>query len=568
MKQFLSACLAVLLLAVLLVLPAAAEETADAPNLTPGFSVTAEAAYVANTDTGLVVYEKNSETPMAAASLTKLMTMILMLESYQDQLDTISITAPGYIYDYLYGKNASTADIWKDETHTLRSLLYAMLLPSANEAAYIVADYMSGSSIDNFVAMMNDEAARIGCTGTTFTDPCGLDPGNVTTARDAYLLVRVAMGYDAFAQAAGEESYQMPASTKHDSPYTILTSDKLVSPSSNYYRSYTKGGKTGSLDDWQNFAGWHTQDGETYVSVVLHSPKTDEDPRPALTETAELMDWAFATFTVTAALDTTQPITELPIVYSSQTDTVMIYPADDMQTLLPRQGGAEVTEKLSNTLKACGLNVHFAGEVPTQLELSAILDETRGQPIQIPVHTGILRSMQKARYSPEPKGHYGLVLADYAHFTSPIRRYPDLAIHRILTDMLVGKPEQELIKDYTGFATHASEQSSRQEVSAVRIERDVEDLYKAEYMHNHLGEVYTGTVAGVTPRGIFVALENTVEGFVPAAQLCKGEATVVEGVSILDPLTGKRWMLGDPVKVQVAGANVALGRIDFDYMPL
>ena len=360
MKQFLSACLAVLLLAVLLVLPAAAEETADAPNLTPGFSVTAEAAYVANTDTGLVVYEKNSETPMAAASLTKLMTMILMLESYQDQLDTISITAPGYIYDYLYGKNASTADIWKDETHTLRSLLYAMLLPSANEAAYIVADYMSGSSIDNFVAMMNDEAARIGCTGTTFTDPCGLDPGNVTTARDAYLLVRVAMGYDAFAQAAGEESYQMPASTKHDSPYTILTSDKLVSPSSNYYRSYTKGGKTGSLDDWQNFAGWHTQDGETYVSVVLHSPKTDEDPRPALTETAELMDWAFATFTVTAALDTTQPITELPIMYSSQTDTVMIYPADDMQTLLPRQGGAELTEK---DLQCSGapLRAHQAG---------------------------------------------------------------------------------------------------------------------------------------------------------------------------------------------------------------
>ena len=229
---------------------------------------------------------------------------------------------------------------------------------------------------------------------------------------------------------------------------------------------------------------------------------------------------------------------------------------------------AERMEKLSNTLKACGLNVHFAGEVPTQLELSAILDETRGQPIQIPVHTGILRSMQKARYSPEPKGHYGLVLADYAHFTSPIRRYPDLAIHRILSEMLQGVSNSQLQKDFNEFAQQASEKSSKQEVAAVRIERDVEDLYKAEYMHNHLGEVYTGTVAGVTPRGIFVALENTVEGFVPAAQLCKGEATVVEGVSILDPLTGKRWMLGDPVKVQVAGANVALGRIDFDYMPL
>ena len=348
MKKF-CAMLCAFVLVIVLGLPVAAEGiNGSAADIAP--DIMAPAAYVVNLDTNIVVYEKNSETPLQAASLTKMMTTLLLLENYQDQLDTISVTAPSYIYDLIWEKttNASTADIRKGETQTLRNLLYAMMLPSANEAAYIVADYMGGGSIDNFVAMMNEEAARIGCTGTTFTDPCGLDPGNVTTARDAYLLVRVAMGYDAFAQAAGEESYQMPASTKHDSPYTILTSDKLVSPSSNYYRPYTKGGKTGSLDDWQNFAGWHTQDGETYVSVVLHSPKTDEDPRPALTETAELMDWAFATFTVTAALDTTQPITELPIVYSSQTDTVMIYPADDMQTLLPRQGGAEVTEKTFN----------------------------------------------------------------------------------------------------------------------------------------------------------------------------------------------------------------------------
>lgn len=229
---------------------------------------------------------------------------------------------------------------------------------------------------------------------------------------------------------------------------------------------------------------------------------------------------------------------------------------------------AERMEKLSNTLKACGLEAHFAGPVPTQLELSALLDKTRGQPIQIPVHTGILRSMQKARYSPEPKGHFGLVLEDYAHFTSPIRRYPDLSIHRILTDMLVGAPEQQLVKDYNEFAAHSSEQSSRQEVVAVRIERDVEDLYKAEYMRNHLGEVYDGTVAGVTPRGVFIALENTVEGFVPAAQLCKGEAVVTEGVRIYDPLTGRAWMLGDAMKVKVAAADVALGRIDFEFVPM
>ena len=199
-------------------------------------------------------------------------------------------------------------------------------------------------------------------------------------------------------------------------------------------------------------------------------------------------------------------------------------------------------------------------------KLAALLDETRGQPIQIPVHTGILRSMQKARYAPQPLGHYGLVLADYAHFTSPIRRYPDLAIHRILTEMLNGVSASQLQRDFNEFAQQASEKSSKQEVAAVRIERDVEDLYKAEYMHNHLGEVYTGTVAGITPRGVFVELDNTVEGFVPAAQLCKGEPQVIDGVSMLDPLTGKSWMLGSSMKIRVAAADVALGRIDFEYM--
>ena len=228
---------------------------------------------------------------------------------------------------------------------------------------------------------------------------------------------------------------------------------------------------------------------------------------------------------------------------------------------------AERLEKLMTMLKACALDVRFKGEVPTQLELAALLDKTRGEPIQIPVHTGILRSMQKAKYSPEPKGHFGLVLADYAHFTSPIRRYPDLAIHRILTDMLLGESTQQLTVQYQDFAARACEQSSRKEVDAQRIERDVEDCYKAEYMSAHLGETYTGTVSGITQRGVFVALDNSVEGFVPSAELCKGEPVVTEGVRIYDPLTGRHWMLGDPMQVRAAAANVQLGRIDFTFVP-
>lgn len=367
LKKIFAAAVAVVLLVPALALPAAAMSGYD-----PDFEVSAEAAYVVNLDTNLVVYEKNSETPVTAASLTKLMTMILLLKNYQDQLDTITVTAPGYIYDYLYGKDASSADIRRGETHTLRTLLYAMEVQSANEAAYIVADYMGGGSIDNFIAMMNDEAAAIGCTGTTFTDPCGLDEGNVTTARDMYLLLRVAMGYDAFVEAASAFTWQVPQSSAHDAPYTIISTNKMISSASSLYRSYTQGGKTGSLaSGWQNFASWHTQDGETYISVLLHSSQEVAGANPAQVETGQLMDWAFATFGVGAALDTTQPISELPVRYATEAESVMLYPVDNMRTLLPRDGGAAVTEQtfnLPDSLAAPVTQGEVVGSVTVSIE--------------------------------------------------------------------------------------------------------------------------------------------------------------------------------------------------------
>lgn len=351
MKRF-WALFCTVVLTFVLVLPVAAEGessalSADAPELT------APAGYVVNLDTNIVVYDKNSDTQLQAASLTKMMTCLLMLEQYQDQLDTITVTAPSYIYDLIWEKttNASTADIRKGETQTLRNLLYAMLLPSANEAAYIVADYMGGGSIDNFVAMMNDEAAAIGCTGTTFADPCGLDERNVTTAKDAYLILRTLTAYDVVGTVMETASYDMGTNDRYTTPgtYIIQNTNKMISNTS-YYRAYTKGGKTGSLGEWQNFAGWHSQDGENYISVLLNVPNsTDEEGgRPALLETGTLMDWVYATYTIAPALDTTQPITESRVVYSTQTDTVMLYPADDMMTLLPREGGAALTEQVFN----------------------------------------------------------------------------------------------------------------------------------------------------------------------------------------------------------------------------
>ena len=351
MKKF-CAILFSFVLVLIIALPVAAEgESSTLADNAP--SLTAPAAYVVNLDTNIVVYEKNSETPLSAASLTKLMTTLLLLENYQDQLDSISLTAPSYVYDLIWEQstNASSADIRRGETQSLRNLLYAMLLPSGNEAAYIVADYMGGGSIDNFVAMMNDEAKAVGCTGTTFVDPCGLNPNNITTARDAYLILRALTAYDVFSTVVGTPSYDMGTNDRYTTPgtYIIQTTDKLITNSS-YHRDYTKGGKTGSLGEWQNFAGGHSQDGESYISILLNVPY-DADPegmRPALVETATIMDWVFDTYTIAPALDTTQPITEVRVAYSTQADTVMLYPADNMMTLLPREGGAALTEQVFN----------------------------------------------------------------------------------------------------------------------------------------------------------------------------------------------------------------------------
>ena len=227
---------------------------------------------------------------------------------------------------------------------------------------------------------------------------------------------------------------------------------------------------------------------------------------------------------------------------------------------------AEKLERLHALLQACGINDHFAKDVPTPKELSAILEGVRGTPYEQIINTGMLRCMSKALYEEKPKGHYGLVLKDYAHFTSPIRRYPDLAIHRIMTDMLKGTEKETMILRYTDFAERASKQSSEREVIAMQIERK-EDCYKAEYARRHLGECYEGTISGVTQRGLFIELDNGVEGFVPASSLTPSGTSLTEGVRLTDPASGKTWSLGDKMMITIVRADVNLGKIDFEVAP-
>ena len=225
---------------------------------------------------------------------------------------------------------------------------------------------------------------------------------------------------------------------------------------------------------------------------------------------------------------------------------------------------AEKLERLHALLTACGINDHFAKDVPAPKELSAIMEGVRGTAYEQIINTGMLRCMSKAQYEAKPKGHYGLVLKDYAHFTSPIRRYPDLAIHRILTDLLSGTDKETMTLRYTDFAEQAAKQSSEREVIAMQIERKAEDCYKAEYARRHLGESYEGSISGVTQRGLFVEMDNGVEGFVPASSLTAAGTLLTEGVRLSDPVSGKNWNLGDRMMITIVRADVNLGKVDFE----
>lgn len=222
----------------------------------------------------------------------------------------------------------------------------------------------------------------------------------------------------------------------------------------------------------------------------------------------------------------------------------------------------EKTEELCRMLTRLNVEYpHFTEFKPSHA--AAILDNVRGTEKFGAVNMMVLRSMAKAKYSEEPLGHFGLVLADYAHFTSPIRRYPDLAVHRIITDVLAGYGETWLEKRYRGFAVKAAETSSAAEVRAVTVERDCEDIYKAEYMKQHIGESFTAKISGVTEFGFYAELPNSVEGLVHLRTLPEGEYDYTEPVALTEKFSGVSYRLGDTVQVLCAAVNVSEGTIDF-----
>ncbi|MBQ8172263.1 MAG: ribonuclease R [Oscillospiraceae bacterium] len=230
---------------------------------------------------------------------------------------------------------------------------------------------------------------------------------------------------------------------------------------------------------------------------------------------------------------------------------------------------APATEKLlqlGDTLTALGINPEGISEKSTAADLAAVLKNSADSDKYTVINRIVLRTMMKAKYSEEPLGHYGLVMPEYAHFTSPIRRYSDLAIHRILTDHVYALDHEKLCRKYNTFAASAALQASNTELAAVRCERECENFYMAEYMKNHIGEEYDGIISGVSGGGIYVELPNTVEGMVSVTTLPAGDYEVEHGVILTGACDGSLYTVGDKVRVKCVNANVNGGFIDFELI--
>jgi ribonuclease R len=224
-------------------------------------------------------------------------------------------------------------------------------------------------------------------------------------------------------------------------------------------------------------------------------------------------------------------------------------------------------KKLSTFINNFGYTIHFKDDEVHPKELQKLLAKLEGTPEEALISRLTLRSMKQAKYTTECTGHFGLAAKYYCHFTSPIRRYPDLQIHRIIKDALRGRMNQAKIKHYEKILDEVAKQSSERERKADEAERETIKLKKVEYMSRHLWEEFDGVISGVTGWGLYVELSNTVEGLVHVASLQGDYFEYNENAqTMIGTHTGRSWKLGQTVRVQVVGADKMTRTIDFELV--
>ena len=228
---------------------------------------------------------------------------------------------------------------------------------------------------------------------------------------------------------------------------------------------------------------------------------------------------------------------------------------------------SEKMQELGKFVSTFGYTIKGDLEEVHPKALQSIIGAIKGKKEEEAISTIMLRSLRQARYSPECSGHFGLAAKYYSHFTSPIRRYPDLQIHRIIKEQLNNKINKKRQEQLVNIVDYASTQSSERERAADLAERDVKDYYKAVYMEDKVGEEFDGVVSSVTSFGMFIELPNTVEGLSRLANM-RDDYYIYDEMTytIIGERTRKTYRIGDPVRIKVDNVNVDLREIDFKIL--
>ena len=269
-----------------------------------------ESVYLFDLDTGKTILEQNADQPRYIASLTKMMTALLYLESGLDLEQEITIpTSLTQEFTDIQNANGSTMGLKVGETVRRIDLLYGLLVASANDAASAIASDVSGGDLTAFVAKMNARAAELGCTDTNFTCVHGLyDYGNVSTAQDLAKIAQACYANETYMEAAETVTYTLPATNLHASEREITTTNLMENPEYTYYRDYIRGMKTGFTTlAGRCYVTFAQQDGHTYGLVVLGS-----DLDNIYRECAEMLDWTFGTFKDRQLTDTDTMLATVP----------------------------------------------------------------------------------------------------------------------------------------------------------------------------------------------------------------------------------------------------------------
>lgn len=376
-----------------------AASNVSAFTFTPDFDITSEAAYLYNIDTGEVVYQKNADKQLVPASLTKIMTAILVLEKFEDDISAMSttyISGTSACFDELYLTGCSNADIQIGEKVSYKDLLYALMLRSACEAANILA-YDIGGSLSGFADMMNDKAAVLGCKNTHFTNSHGLFWENhYTTAEDMAKITLYAMSLPMFMEISCSPTYEMEATNFHLKPRTISHTNYMMSKTNggDYYYEYVRGIKTGTLDEaGRCLVTTANKDGYSYLLVTLNAPQKDENGNNHFynfDDHKKIYQWAFENFEYTDIVLGTEEKAEVPVEFGEGKDFVIVKPSGTYSKIwnkrIPLSSIHEVIEVEQNVIapvkagdKLGTIEYQYGGETLVKMDLIATTSLERSQ---------------------------------------------------------------------------------------------------------------------------------------------------------------------------------------------